>query len=55
MKNNKTFTKIRKRCEVCNKITTFIIETWVSTCLNCDTKFDDDAEDLFGEIDEAVE
>jgi len=55
MKNDKIFTKVYKYCKECHKTTTFIVEAMVSTCLKCHTAFEDDADELFGEIDEAVE
>jgi hypothetical protein len=49
-----SYNKCRKWCEVCNKHTSQILETTVSTCTVCDTTFDDDADELFG-TDTAVE
>jgi protein-arginine kinase activator protein McsA len=38
-----------KMCKECGKVTDHIVEALVTTCTNCYTAVDDDAEDLFGD------
>jgi ribosomal protein L37AE/L43A len=52
---DEVYTKIRKNCPTCDKHTIHIIESTISTCRECNTSTDSDADELFGPIDEVVE
>jgi hypothetical protein len=54
-KDLSAYSRVQKYCEVCRKVTTHIVEPSVSVCLGCDTFYEDDAEDLFGPVDEFIE
>ena len=45
-KKDQAFERARKYCEICDKITSQVIEALVSTCERCNTVFDDDGDDL---------
>lgn len=43
---------VYKHCDICNKNTCQEILPLVTICLDCDTRRDDDADELFGPIGE---
>jgi ribosomal protein L37AE/L43A len=55
-KNNRgAYERVTKWCENCHKTRVFIVESTISTCLSCEISYDDDADDLFGPVDEVME
>lgn len=50
-RDNEAYERVYKYCGVCNRRQPHIVESTVTTCEVCHETRDDDAEDLFGEIE----